>query len=101
MTPRAISLLEAVSESTGKDAVPPLLASKQLSIIYQDKVSDFLIKTVKVYNFLADFYHYFGNYDMALNYYGKILTIQEELFGKEHPDTVETSNKIAEIKKNG
>ena len=38
-----------------------------------------------------------GNYEAALEYYGKALEIYEKVLGKEHPDTAMTYNNLANV----
>ena len=38
-----------------------------------------------------------GNYDKALKYYEKALTIRERVLAKEHPDTVMTYNNLESV----
>ena len=49
-----------------------------------------------IYHQLGSGYYYLGDYDNALEYFGKALDIKESKLGKDHPSTVTTYNSIAE-----
>ncbi len=42
-------------------------------------------------------YYYMGDYDKALEYFGKALEIRESKLGKDHPSTATTYNNIAKV----
>ena len=46
-------------------------------------------------NNLANVYYVQGDYEKALEYYGKALAIHERVLGSEHPDTASTYNNLA------
>ena len=48
-------------------------------------------------NNLANVYYIQGDYDKALEYYGKALAIYERVLGSEHPDTASTYNNLANV----
>jgi tetratricopeptide (TPR) repeat protein len=48
-----------------------------------------------LFNNIAAVYFHQGDYDKALEWYGKALAICEKVLGKEHPDTATTYNNIA------
>jgi tetratricopeptide (TPR) repeat protein len=41
-----------------------------------------------------------GDYEKALEYYGKALAIRERVLGAEHPDTAKTYNNMAVVYEN-
>ena len=53
--------------------------------------------TAATYNNIALVYDDMGDYDKALEYYGKALEIVESKLGKDHPYTATTYNNIAGV----
>ena len=54
-----------------------------------------LVKTSALYNNMAGVYKAQGEYEKALEYYGKALAIRERVLGTDHPDTAATYNNMA------
>ena len=50
-----------------------------------------------LFNNMAGVYNNQGNYEKALEYFGKALAIRERVLGTEHPDTAVTYNNIASV----
>ena len=50
-----------------------------------------------LFNNMAGVYHAQGDYEKALEYYGKALAISERVLGTDHPDTATTYNNTAGV----
>ena len=55
--------------------------------------SDDFIAFIK--NLLGELYYYKGNYSLAMDYYKQAYDIRLALFGKSHPDSIESSSNLA------
>ncbi|MCL2053556.1 MAG: tetratricopeptide repeat protein [Oscillospiraceae bacterium] len=62
--------------------------AKHFGGIEDENIADLIHNTGYIYKYL-------GEYDRALEFYGKALEIQEKILGKEHPDTATTYNNMA------
>jgi len=54
-------------------------------------------EVAQLYQLLGCFFNYVGNYDKALEYYEKVLKIQEKISGIEHQETAAAINNIAGV----
>ena len=56
-----------------------------------------IVRLSVLYNNMAGVYEDLGEYEKAMEYYGKALAIRERVLGTEHPDTAATYNNMANV----
>ena len=64
---------------------------------HPEEYKELLTDSGALFNNMALIYYAQGEYEKALEYYGKALAIRERVLGTEHPDTATTYNNMAGV----
>ena len=87
-----LTLAEDIAEHLAERTAGMLISGRS-----PEQEAGLLIRTSTLYNNMAVVYSYQGEYEKAMEYYGKALAIRERVLGTEHPDTAATYNNMAGV----